>query len=435
MFVALPLLALLLVVAESLGLLSSRTPTAPKWPAPAWIFVAIAAYAVELAAVGYAAHHQLPAPPWETAMPLRVVDDRGARTAHADVLTAIVIALGALQAYALLGLYRADPSRRSIAFGFAVVATLSMLAPAMTSADAYSNVGYALLGDRAYAPPASLFAPPFDTIERWWGVPMVAAPYGPLWLRVAALATSPVPTLLGKIVALRCVGAASFGAAVLLMAALGMPRRLLAAAALNPALAFQWIVNAHNDALAVALAFAAAFFARRNAWLAIAFVAAAALIKLPFAVVALPVLAAIRSQRVRWIGAASAIAAAAALSWLAGGRAYASALVAHAIPVPHDLPTVTAALVAVALCVLALCGGRRLRSAAWTMPCIGGIPFAWYFTWGLPYALTRRRVAGYVLVALPLVSAVSDTAFARPWVSLAVLPVLALLCVGGPRRS
>ena len=428
-------LALLLVVAEWLGLLSSATLPTPRWHPRVWIIALILSYAGQLAVVTYAAVHQTPMPLWRLSMPLPVIDDRGPVTDHADLPSAIVLILGALQAYALLAIYRNAPRRPHVIGGALALLVLSIGAPALTSGDLYSNAGYGMLGWVAYAPPAHAFPAGFESIERWWGSPMVAAPYGPLWLRVDGLITGPFGTLIAKMYALRAFGAACFIALACAVAGLGVPQRVLAVLLLNPAIAMQYVANAHNDIFALALLAAAAVAARRRSvLLAVLLVTIAALVKLPYAVLGLPVLAAVRPGVSRGIAVACALAAAGVLSWLWGGAAYLHALVAHAQSAPQNPIARVGAVAAVALVALALVRARRLRTAAWILPQTGAYAFAWYYLWGLPYALLRRRALSYLLVCFPLVSVVTDSAFSRIWELAIVAPVLALLSLL-PRKA
>lgn len=425
---------LLLVVFEFFGLLSSRTPRTPKLPPAIWIAAVIAGYAVQLGVVYYAAHNQYPADPWRFAMPLMVVDDRGLATANADVLTGIMLGVAALQSYALLAIYRTVPSQRAIVAGCAGLLVLSLAAPALMSFDLYGYVHNGLLGLAAYTPPSTPFPGEYHVIDLWFGHP-TATLYGPLWLVVAPIVTSLGPTLLTKILALRLLNAALFVALVAALGALGLPPRVRAIAALNPGLALQFVANGHNDIIAIVLlAYAAAFIKRRAPLLGAGLIAVAGLVKLPYAVLGLPLLAAVRPLWMRLAWAIAMFAAVVACSWFGGGIGYFNSLFGNVTARPEDVVHRIAGVAALVLIALAFFGGRRLRTTSWVVPNLAAAVFAWYFAWGVPYALARRRILAYVLVLFPLVTVLFESSFERSWELLAVLPILTMVAVFAPDK-
>ena len=72
----------------------------------------------------------------------------------------------------------------------------------------------------------------------------------------------------------------------------------------------------------IALIVAAACFARRLPVASVALIAAAGLVKIPYVLLGLPVLAAVPDKRARVAMAGATIGAVAVLSWLAGGAPY-----------------------------------------------------------------------------------------------------------------
>lgn len=426
--------SLLLVVFEFFGLLSSRSPRTPKLPSPVWIAGLIVSYAVQLGVVYYAAHNQYPADPWRFTMPLMVVDDRGLATAHADVLTGIMLGLAALQSYVLLALYRNVPSQRALVTGCAVLLALSLAAPALMSFDLYGYVHNGLLGLAAYTPPDTPFPGEYHVIDLWFGRP-TATLYGPLWLVVAPIVTSLGPTLLTKILALRVLNAALFVALAAGLGALGLPPRVRAIAALNPGLALQFVANGHNDIIAIVLlVYAAAFIKRRAPLLGTGLIAVAGLVKLPYAVLGLPVLAAIRPVSMRLAWAIAMLAAVVACSWFGGGIGYFNSLVGNVTARPEDIVHRIAGIVALALIALAFFGGRRLRTTGWVIPNLAASVFAWYFAWGVPYALARRRIVAYLLVLFPFVTVLFESSFERGWELIVVLPIVCMVAVFTPDK-
>lgn len=425
---------LLLVVFEFFGLLSSRTPGTPKLPAPASIALLIVSYGVQLGTVYYAAHNQYTSDGWRFAMPLMVVDDRGLVTAHADVLTGIMLGMAALQSYVLLAIYRSVPGQRAVATGCALLLVLSLAAPALMSFDLYGYVHNGLLGLAAYTPPSTPFPGEYHVIDLWFGRP-TATLYGPLWLVIAPIVTSLGPTLLTKILALRLLNAGLFVALVAGLGALGLPPRVRAIAALNPGLALQFVANGHNDIIAIVLlVYAAAFIKRRAPLVGTGLIAVAGLVKLPYAVLGLPVLAGIRSVWVRLAWAIVMLAAVVACSWFGGGVGYFNSLFGNVTSRPEDIVHRVAGVAALALIVLAFFGGRRLRTTGWVVPNLAASVFAWYFAWGVPYALARRRVVSYVLVLFPFVTVLFESSFERAWELIVVLPLVCMAAVFAPDK-
>lgn len=397
----------------------------PTIALPAWSLIAflIVAYAAQLALEFWAATHlwglgAVPGP-----MPIPVVTRA---MAHPAVVAALTIALAAAQSYALLALYRSRAAPAPLIAGCGVMLLLSLAAPALTNGDAYAYVGNALLGAAAYAPPASAFPGEFGVINQMWHVPMTPTTYGPLWLVAVRVATAAAPTLAGKLIALRVYGALLFLATIAGLRALGLPSRILAVVALNPAMQLEFVANAHNDMTAIVPIVAAACLARRFPLASVALIAAAGLVKLPYVILGLPVLAAVNGKRVRVAMALGAVAVVAVFSWLGGGAPYLHALTTHVAGSPsQDAIHVVAALAALVAIAVALMGGRRLRSAVWLMPSLGAYLDSWYLMWGFPYALGRRRVLASFAIWFPLVAALVDLTIVQLWTAPLVAAVVA----------
>lgn len=426
---------LLLVVLDFFGLLSSRTPSTPKLPLWLWTCVVVVTYAVELGTIYYAAHNQTPLQAWRRAMPLMVVDDRGLATAHADVVTGVMLAMAAIQSYALLAVYRAVPSRIPTMVGCVAMLAMSIGAPALMSFDLYGYVHNALLGFGAYYPPSTPFPGEYHIIDLWFGKP-TATVYGPLWLVIAPIVTFLAPTLVTKILALRAFNALLFGAFVAGLGAAGLPSRVRAIAALNPGLALQYVANGHNDIIAlVLLVYAAALIRRRSTALGTSLIAVAGLVKLPYAVLGLPLLAPLRPVWLRVLWASAMLAIVAVCSWIGGGAGYFNSVAGISTARPEDLYHRIAGVVALVAIALAFFGLRRLRSGAWIIPDLAASVFAWYFSWAVPYALARRRILAYLLVLFPFVTVLFESAFERIWEILVVLPVAVIVAIFAPARK
>lgn len=405
----------------------------PAWRAPAWIVLLLASYAAQLAIVWYAAVTVASVQPWRRALPIGVAEHG---MAHPDAVEAALLILAAAQVWGLAGLYRARPSWSATGLGFIVLVALSIAAPATISPDAYAYVGDALLGHNAYNPPNALFRGDFVAIDRLFGTPLLPAPYGPLWLALDRLVTAPFSTLGAKIVALRAFGAVCYLGLIAALRGCSVSRRAIALAAVNPAIAQQYVADAHNDLLGIAFVIvAAALIAARRPFAGAAAVVVAALVKLPFVLLALPVFVRIRPGALRYALCAGAIVLAIALSWIGGGSAYLRGLTVH-VPVAGAVFFANAAVTIAALTLLGLAviAVRRYASAVWIFPMMSSYIATWYMTYGLPYALERRRILVYLLTALPLATMLVDAKFMRPWTFAAVLPAVVILDVALANR-
>ena len=408
-------------------------PRTPPWPAWMWCAILVVTYAMQLGLVWYAATAISGSEPWRGLLPIGVASHDAK---HPDATAAALLALGALQSFSLLGLYRSAAQRRVLFAGAAALLLLSMAAPAFISPDPYAYVGDALLGAASYAPPHSDLPGEFALINHFFTTPMLPAPYGPLWIAIARLVANPFPSLLEKLLAFRALGAASFVAFLAGLRALRVPRRILAVAALNPGLAMQYVASAHNDLLGIAAIVIAAALLRRNAVAACGLVVVAALIKLPFAILGLPILAAVPRRGARYACAIAILSGAVAVSWFGAGAGYFQGLAVHVPEVGFvhllNAAVSVAALVAIAVAFL---GGRRLRNAVWLMPMMGSYIASWYVTYGVPYALARRRILGSLLVLMPFAALLLDAKFMRAWTYAAVVPAIVILAIAARMKS
>jgi hypothetical protein len=404
------------------GLLPSHLIATPRRvPGVVWIALLLAAYGAQLAIAHEIAH--------AGAWPIPVV----AWYSGNDGAVAAMLVCGAIESYALVALYRAGAPRIAIAVAVALLAAASVATPVLLNHDLYAYVGNGLLAHRAYEPPPAPFPGEFAAINAWWGHPVPAATYGPLWLVVAHAVTAPFTTLLAKMIALRLLGLALLGIVVVLLGATGAPLRVLTLVALNPALYLQIVLDAHNDLLPIAIVLAAALIARARPALAGALIAVAALCKLPFALLGLPVLVRVRGRALRLGVCFFVIAASIVLSYLAGGYAYARALAtqvngAGTLNVVHLI----AAVIAVAIAAASIYSARRLRAAVWALPAVAPYFAPWYALWSLPYALGARRALVYLLVSFPFVATLVQPSLARWWTVFIVVPLAAVASLRPP---
>ncbi len=425
--------ALALVYLEIRQPQSPPAPRTPSWPAWVWCAMLAITYAAQLALVWYAATAIVTREPWRALLPIGVASHDAP---HLNLIAAAMLALAAVQSFALLALYRSAPSRRLIFAGVAVLVVLSFVAPAFISPDPYAYVGDALLGSGSYGPPHRDLPGEFALVNRFFASPMLPAPYGPLWIAIARIVADPFPSLLGKLLAFRALGAVSFVAFLAALRALGAPRRIVAVAALNPGLAMQYVSNAHNDLLGIAAIVLAAALLRRNAVAACGLVVVAALIKLPFAILGLPIFAAVESRVARYACAGAILASAIAISWFGAGAGYFQGLAIHVpeVGVVHLL-NAAVGIAALAAIAVAFLGGRRLFSATYLMPMMGSYIASWYVTYGVPYALGRRRILGGLLVTLPFAAILLDAKFMTVWTYAMVVPGVVVVAIAARLRN
>jgi hypothetical protein len=406
-------------------------------PVEAWPIVLglVALYAIELGLVAWSAGADHAATR-ALGFPIAIADDRGvAIDARREVVSLVLTAIVALQCILLFALWRAlnaaGATQRIVWAGVSACVALSLAAPATTSGDLYSYVGYALLGHAAYAPPPASFGGEFRAINGWWGTPIPASPYGPLWLAYAGTLLAPIPGLLAKIEMLRLSNVAWLAIAVFLLRLGGAGSSSLALIAINPALQLQFIAGGHNDIVAITLALGAWVAARRFPILAAALAVAAALVKLPFAVLVLPAFAQL-TVRARALLCGAAMLAAAALSYALGGLPYLSALAAHAHERTHFASPAHSlvAVAAVAAIGAAVMGRRWSLAAAFSFPALGAGLFPWYASWGLMYAATADRLLPWFAILLPAATLLCESFVDTRFAIFAVIAALALVASG-----
>jgi hypothetical protein len=390
-------------------------------------------YAAQLAIVRYAAitaAHDVEIVRRGIALPLPVVYPG---FAHQELCSIAFLLLAAIQTLFLVVLYRCKISTPVLVFGTASTLVLSLCAPALTSFDLYGYVHDAILGRAAYAPPSVAFTGEYRVFDAWFGKPSPTL-YGPLWIPVVQLVTAVPATLLGKMLALRFFSAALALAFLALMRAVGHPVRILAVIGINPAFAFLTVANAHNDLLVIAIVAGAALLMRARPPIALGLLVVAGLIKLPYALLGLPVIAYLRSPAQRIAGCVAVPVATVVLSWLGGGGLYESTLARYAGRFDEALVAHGAVVVAaIAVIASTQIASRRFRTAVWLMPSLGSfrlpLVFPWYTLFGVPYAMPRRNVMRYLFVSLPFVSALVTPEFATLWTFFLIIPAATVLSI------
>jgi len=329
--------------------------------------------------------------------------------------------------------------------GIALAAT-ALAARTVGSADVYAYVAYAKLGLAAsYAPAADALPGAYRAIGAFWGDPIVASVYGPLWL-VFQSVVSGGADLGGAVFGTRLLGLVSVAAFVALLLRSPLPKRLAALACVNPALYLEYVVNAHNDLIGVDLALAAIVLGENAPFTAVALVTLAGLVKAPFVLFAL---VAFRQQPParRGLYAAWTIGLVLAGSYIFGGETYLHDLVQrgardHIGPVAPRLVTalifILGALGLTGVAAVAVTG-RSVRGLAFALTEAGfPTPQAWYFGWGFPLAALDAWTLEAMLVAFPVVAGLLDRSYSyglEP-IGLALLLIIAVAAaIVRPRRN
>jgi hypothetical protein len=399
-----------------------------------------AAAVAQLHVVALAAHQQVPLPAWRAALPLVPIDDSPPLFGH----TAAWIgessgALALLQSALLAALYafvRGRTLSRAAWFGVAgaggLIALAALFTSGLTSSDIYLYAGHGMLGLGAYSPPAARFGGEFGAINDLRGVPIYPSLYGPLWLAVASGVSLGVHGLGAQLFAFRALGLTLFAACLALLAAMRCPPVIVALFALDPAFYEQFVADAHNDVLPLALTLAALWLAPRRAWLGCLLVVAAGATKLPFAIAGLVAFGAIpsRARRIA-LGTASVLGALAA-TFVASGGMYFSNSARMSARITHDAFIVVTHDVAIALAltaaVLALVFGRYLAGASWSFVSLSTTLFPWYVAWSVPYALAEETLLPAFLCTLPVATFLMSSVYAPT----ALGEALNLLAIAAP---
>ncbi len=401
--------------------------------------VLVAAYAAHVAIVS--AEIAREGSPAFATLPIRFtfvpLTGSGGRSATDAVLLLSLVEVAALAVFSIgVGRLHRPRAVACIVLAGACLFGISLGATAADSADAYSYVGLAELGLRAYDPPATAFPGDLAVINVLWGRPILPSTYGPAYLGLAWIAMLPAATLAAKLLAVRLVSGVAVLALPLLAWKLGHSRATVAALAVNPGMMITFVTNAHNDLIAADFALGAILLLRSR-WIAWGVLCAvvAVLVKVTVLPGALLALVALPKLRVR-IAAGTAIAAGAALAYALAthlrfvhdlevvSRAYASA--------PTWFDTSTHALAIAVVCgtvASALAVARVRASAAWTFGTLGAFSLPSYLAWALPCAIFDDDVAlGFALV-FPYVSVDLATIYPETslWAALRFVVLDALL--------
>ena len=426
------------------GLRFSLPRVSAQFVLPAGLLLLVA-FAAQLGLVDYQAQHDGWRPAWFALSPYHLdADVLGVGPAHRLIsFGSLLLALlqTALLVVVVAGIAQAPPKSIArkvpflIAAGFAL---LALSAPALTSMDVLGYVGLGMLGSHAYAAPPGFFHDGYARLFHEW--PLRPTIYGPLWVGLNAAVVAFGTTFAAKILALRIFGALLIAAMFVLARALGAGRATQWAIALNPMLWFQFVSNAHNDALAIVLVLGAVLaVVRRYPWIAVVLIAAAGLVKLPFLVFGAIVF--VRTGRLGAIAyTAAAVLGCIGISAMFGGHEYLNALLATAHERGVDWrPEVSLAkgiVVAVALgaTAAALLTGRVSGFAGWLYTGLAPVLFPWYLAWMIAYAAAIGTGILEALIALPVLAALADGVNALDDVSLLIALAVTVFVVVTARR-
>jgi hypothetical protein len=298
----------------------------------------------------------------------------------------------------------------------AVLLVEALLAPAMTSPDAYSYVAYAKLGmASSYVPHFQPLSPRQDFFT-WCLKVYFPAAYGPGFVAYVGAILAQSTSLESSILILRATNAAWLIALVALVRLSGAPPRTVALLALNSAFLFQYVTNAHNDILPVVLVVAAILAARRSVLSGALLVIAAALFKIPFAAIGSLAFVRLTPPFRRFGIAALTVVVSFGLSYAIGGPNYFATLAFHSriMAAGADRLEFVLAIAALLAIAFALVRQRFHWALSFTMPALAvEILQPWYVAWSLPYALVESEHLSTFLVLAPFATLLMEDGISR----------------------
>jgi hypothetical protein len=318
-----------------------------------------------------------------------------------------------------------------IAIAYAACAFLALHAPALESTDVYRYAVQSTLGTQAYALHLLHVPCPDPQPDAWCRQDDFTFPslYGPLYLAALHAAVGQAPSIFEKIAMLRLAGLGWTTLFIALLFLLRIQPAIVAVAALNPILLFQYVADAHNDIIGIALVTAGILAVQRLPLLTLLLTLAASLVKFPFAFIGvLPFLRLAARPRIVWTAASVAVCA--AVSWLWYGKAYMASLRLYGQGswTTHHILAFVLALV---LLGAAVSHKRIYLAGAYLFPAMSSFaPMPWYALWALPYIQWDQRKLTTFLVLLPLTTFLMSTNFVVPafwYVILGGLPISLLL--------
>lgn len=379
--------------------------------------VIAALYVLEVVAITHALRYSAPLP-------------------HAGMYRAIAGIAALSQAGVLCWLYLVARSTERFPAAPAIACALVMSATSFAFVnphrDALAYIAYAKQPTfaSAYSVPPS-YVPPqgFSEVKRAWPV-LPNCSYGPLWLWLVRATAGPLQTLDSCMLVMRFIGLLSLVLLFVAVICLRAPPAIGTLTIVNPFWYFFYVLEAHNDGLAIMLAVAAMALAVPRPFLAPVVGGTAALIKAPFVAVAALAFAGARSARGRIVPQLLIFLAVAIGGSLFGGRPYFAKMFSHGMQTygttqsmsVHIFSGVHIALAIVALgaIVFALLRARFYGLLSFSFVALSSLPYPWYLGWGLPYAVQTPFVSAF-LVLLPIFGFLMNSQPASRLFELAVL--------------
>ncbi|HTV74711.1 MAG TPA: hypothetical protein VME66_13525 [Candidatus Acidoferrales bacterium] len=393
--------------------------------------VALAALFAARLALVYLADLDPRGPAWLRHLPIVAIRDQHDYwyDPHRQVLAAAVGLTAVGSGVALYVLYGSLQSRRRRGAAYAVVTLVALLmsfaavtAPGVGTTDPYLYAAYGELGLGAYSAVPLHVPCAASTVQRWCSGPKLPALYGPLYLAyVHALLHGGGPILL-RIQLLRLSNLCWFALLLVLLRTLQLPGPVIALVAVNPVVYAQYISDAHNDVIAVSATLAAIAAAPRWPFAGFLGGVAAALVKLPFALLAAVIFLRLPlKRRLSWTVATAASGIALTLVW--GGLPYLASVAYYRTYYPFfsNVPQCCVDVIALGLLLVALLRRRISLAGAYAIPALGAGPtYPWYAFWSLPYIVWEPATFALYLIALPVTAFLTETPFQMPllWVAI-----------------
>jgi len=385
------------------------------------------------------------------ALQIWIVDVTSASGPHA-VYAATMIVCGALQSLALLWLFRALAAGESrgyawIVSGVAAMVLLSVVNAVNTDIDASAYIARAKLAtwhDAYRPPPVSFHGNGFDVINVQWGPQLPGNVYGPLWLLVDRIVVRPAHTYASALLSLRLCNVILLLGLLAALRGLGQPRHVVALVALNPMLYFYYVVQAHNDLLAIVLVVAGTAIADRRPLLGALVASTAGLVKISFVALATFAYAGRRDLRSSLLALGLSGGMVLLISATFGGSDYFEAMrvmglkqiaargsTAHLTTIV--LHVAVAGIAAGAL-LWAFVRGRFAAPATYSYATISTIVYPWYLGWCIPYAVRASTFTAGFFISLPALGHLIDPHFsvftAHPFAVLDLCLIAVIIWVG-----
>jgi hypothetical protein len=426
---------------------AASAPT-PPFATPACPFIiplaligVLMLFAAQLWTIAFMAAHQPGASCWSR-LAIPVVADVGEDSGGPALIVPsfLLVAYAFAQAALLWLIYatlRAITPNRALrlwlgcacAAGFAQ----AIFAPAMTSPDVYSYIAYAKLGLASYAAGPHVVSPEYLPVPNWCERGILPAAYGPAFIfYIKMLFALPHGSPVANILLLRASNAAWFALLLCFLRAAGASEATVAVAALNPAPLFQYVANAHNDVIAVALALGGIVLITRSTIAACLAYIAAALVKLPFIIIGAVMFTQLPSAIKRFSTIALSTLAALVLSYATAGPQYFAGLSYYNRLLKSGVDPLQYIAVAVVLWATfsALMQHRYNHISLYAFPALSvQTLMPWYAVWSLPYAVRESKHLASYLISMPLMLMLMETGIAHGAQLAAYLCVCAAIAV------